>query len=403
MRGVGIIFRKELLEVLRDKRTLIFMIVLPIVVLPLIFNMVFDFMQKQEKKAAKETLSYALINGENFPEFVNYLNADEGFELNPDFTTEDQIVEAIKAGDLKMGLVVPEDVQTYLDAGYALDITLIYNNASLISRVESRTRTLLNGLNEELRKTRLSEVGLISPLKQEGVMEPARLVKTGIASKREILGENIGGFLPYLFVVFCFMGAFYPAIDIGAGEKERGTLETLLLTPVPRSSLVLGKFLVIFLSGVTAAIFCLASIAGWVWWKGDRIKDALGEVIQSIDAVDIGMIFLMILPTAALFAAIMLSISIFAKTFKEAQNYIAPLQFLLILPAFMAFLPGITLNWKTAMVPITNISLAIKEIAKGTVDYTLVGIIFASTVALAGLATFFCVKWFQREDVLFRS
>lgn len=403
MRGVTTVFLKEFKEVLRDRRTLIFMVALPIIVLPVLFNGVASFMQSQEKKASQEVLKFALIHGENFPQLGAMLDADESFERIPDITNEEDIIPAIKSGKIKFGLLVPESSAEYLDAGYSLDVKLIYNNAAFTQKVVSRTDALINKLNDKLRNTRFSEINISNPLQQGGFLEPVTLVRSGYATKREKLGEQIGGFLPYLFVVFCFLGAFYPAIDIGAGEKERGTLETLLLTPISRTALVLGKFGVVFVSGIVAAVVSISSMAGWIYFKGANLKDELGEIFSSFGFLDLGLILLMIVPLAALFASLMLSLSIFAKNFKEAQNFIAPLQFLLIFPAFLAFLPGIELNWKTAMIPITNISLVIKELAKGTVDYSMVSIIFASTVLLAGAATFFCVKWFQREEVLFRS
>ena len=403
MNGIMTIFRKEFKEVLRDRRTLIFMIVLPTVILPVLFNFMINFISSQEKKASEETLKLALINGDLFPQLKQSLEENPGFEIDPSITEEKDIIPAIKSGDLKMGLLVPEDTADYLGAGYTLEVKLIYNNASMTSKVVSRTGKLIDELNKGLRKTRLVEVGISNPLQQEGVLEPSKIVKSGYASQREILGERIGGLLPYFFVVFCFMGAFYPAIDIGAGEKERGTLETLLLTPVPRSSLVLGKFGVVFTCGVVAAVFSLTSMGLWIYLKGSSLSGDIGEIVRSFSLLDLGLIFLMILPLAALFAALMLSLSIFAKNFKEAQNFIAPLQFLLIFPAFMAFLPGISLNWKTALVPITNISLAIKELTKGTVDYGMVMMIFGSTAILAAIATMFCVGWFKRESVLFRN
>lgn len=403
MKGVKTIFFKEFKEVLRDRRTLVFMLLLPMIVLPLIFNFVTDFMQKQSEKAKKETLTYALINGDQFPQLAQLLADDESFELVSSVTTEDELVPAIKNRDIKFGLVIPASAGEYTDAGYALDVSLVYNNAALTDKVVSRTQRLVERLNTKMREVRFEAIGVSNPLQQEGFLEPTKVIKSGYATKREIIGETVGGFLPYLFVIFCFMGAFYPAIDIGAGEKERGTLETLLLTPVSRSALVLGKFGVIFTSAVVAAVVSLSSMAGWIMIKGKSFEDELGEIFQSFGMIDLFLIFLMILPLAALFASLMLAISIFAKNFKEAQNFIAPLQFLLIFPAFAAFLPGVELNSKTAMIPITNISLAVKELAKGTVDYGMVMIIFASTVVLAAGATFFCVKWFQREDVLFRN
>ena len=218
-----------------------------------------------------------------------------------------------------------------------------------------------------------------------------------------MLGERVGGMLPYMFIIFCFMGSLYPAIDIGAGEKERGTLETLLLAPIQRYQIVLGKFFVIFTTGITAALLSLTSIGVMLASRGQEITGELGEVMASISVVDLVLIAAMLIPTAAMFAALLLSVSIYAKSFKEASAYCGPLNILVIVPAIIAMLPIVELDWYWAMVPITNISLAIKELIKGTMDYKMLIAILGSSVVIAGAFLLFCTRWFEREAVLFRE
>ena len=397
------IYFKEMRDVLRDRRTLLIMILLPMVVLPLLFNGLINFVQKQEAKASSEVLKVAILNPDVIPELSAAFNADNGFEQVSGIADEKSLKPAIQNGEIKLGLVFPANSGDLIARNRQLEITAYYNNASLTSKVLSRTQTLVDEYNEDIRKVRLQALGLESSLDRESLIEPAKLKRAGIADKREILGERVGGMLPYLFIAFCFIGALYPAIDIGAGEKERGTLETLLLTPVPRSYLVTGKFLVVFTTGITTAILCLCSMGVWISMKGRQVRGELGEIIASISPVDLLLIGLMLLPLAATFAAILLSLSIYAKNFKEAQSYISPLSFLTILPAVIAMLPGVELTWKWALVPVTNISLAIKELAKGTIDYQMLALIFGSTAVLAMVAIGLCVHMFQKESVLFRN
>ncbi|MEX1365692.1 MAG: ABC transporter permease, partial [Nannocystaceae bacterium] len=138
-------------------------------------------------------------------------------------------------------------------------------------------------------------------------------------------------------------------------------------------------------------------------FKGGQLGGDLGEVMQSIGAVDLALIAAMLVPTAAIFASLLLFISIYAKSFKEAQSYIAPLNMLVILPAVLAMLPGVELDWKTASIPIANISLAIKELIKGTMDYSVLVAILGSSTVLAVVLLWLSTLWFRREDVLFRQ
>jgi sodium transport system permease protein len=248
----------------------------------------------------------------------------------------------------------------------------------------------------------LAKLGVSPGQKQKSLLEPVRLRKQGTGKIREVIGDRIGGMVPYFFIAFCFMGVVYPAIHLGAGEKERGTLETLLLAPIPRHQVVLGKFLAVFCGGIIAVLLNLASLGTWLAIKAGELRGIIGTLIGSIDLLDLVLLALMLIPVAAMFAALLLSISIFARNSAEASTLISPFGIVLIVPAALAMLPGVELNWFWASVPVTNVSLAMKELLKGTMDYTMLLAIFASSTLIAGGLLFFCAKWFNRESVLFR-
>jgi sodium transport system permease protein len=390
------VFRKELLEVSRDRRTLIFMIVMPLLLIPLLIQVTTDFVADAEEEAASATLDYAIFGGEELPALAPAFAAAPGFSAA---TLDDptQIAAAIGDGRIDLALVVSPAAP---DRQHVIE--LYYDNAPISSKVEKRTKAVLDGLGAELRRERLAAFGIHDPDQLQSVIEPVVMSPRGIAPMREVIGERVGGMLPYLFIIFCFLGAMYPAIDLAAGEKERGTLETLLLVPIPRGQLVLGKFLVVFTAGVVAALLTLVGLGGWLAWRSSELGGELGAVLAAIGAGDLLLIAAMLVPTAAIFASLLLGISIYAKSFKEAQSYIAPLNMLVVLPAFLAMLPGIELDWTTASIPITNISLAIKELIKGTMDLTMLVAILGSSTVLAGALLWAATWWFGREDVLFR-
>jgi sodium transport system permease protein len=109
------------------------------------------------------------------------------------------------------------------------------------------------------------------------------------------------------------------------------------------------------------------------------------------------------LPLAALFSSALLSIALFAKSYKEAQSYVSPLMFVVILPAMVTFIPGIELNWALAFVPIVNVSLAAREVLVGTFHWAQIGLIFVSTFIYASFSIFVTKRLFEKEDVLFRT
>jgi len=396
------IYLKEMKEVLRDRKTLIFMVVLPILVVPLLMNVMIGFIVKAEKKAQTETLTFAIFGAEHLPDLANAFSEEEGFE-KVDIPTQEAIAPAIEENKIKFGLVIPQTTREQIESGEQVAVQFYYNNASVTSKVKNRAGKVIREFGERCRSERLAGLGLDTPQEQEHLLNPITIEEHNTADMREVLGERVGGMLPYLFIIFCFMGALYPAIDLGAGEKERGTLETLLLVPIPRYQIVLGKFFVIFTTGVTAALLCLTSLGVMLAVKVQEITGELGEVIASVSVVDLVLIAAMLIPTAAMFAALLLSVSIYAKSFKEASAYCGPLNFLVIMPALIAMLPIAKLDWYWAMVPITNISLAIKELIKGTMNYEMLIAILGSSVIIAGAFLFFCTRWFEREAVLFRQ
>jgi sodium transport system permease protein len=209
--------------------------------------------------------------------------------------------------------------------------------------------------------------------------------------------------LPYLIILLTLTGAMYPAIDLTAGEKERGTIETILASPVARSELVTGKFfLVLTVSTVTTAL-SIASFALTILWGATLLQRISSKLTLAVSVKAIAAVFLMILPLAVLFAAALMAISLVARSYREAQAYIGPLMFVVIIPAVFAMLPGVELNAKLALVPVLNVSLVSREIFSGVYPWRYIGLIFGSTALYAAVAIRFAIRQFHREEILFRT
>jgi sodium transport system permease protein len=407
MREIWIIFRKELKEVLRDRRTLVFMIALPLLLIPALFEITIYFTVEAQRRASTDVLRYAVFDEHNLPAVAEAFAQAPRFERVTLERRED-IAAAVAAGTIDFALVVnPAHTGSAAAgkpdaAGPQTLVALHYDDSVTTDKVEERARQVLDSLSERERARRLVALG-VPEATHDRLLTPVRVMKVGTADMRAIYGELLGRVLPYLFIVFCFMGALYPAIDLAAGEKERGTLETLLLVPVARRRIVLGKYLVVFAAAMTAAALSLVSLGAWGAFKGRGVEGAFGAILSSIGARDLALIAVMFVPAAAMFAAILLSISIYARSFKEAQSYAMPMQLLVIFPAIVPMLPGVEMTWGWAMVPITNIALAIKELVKGTMSYEMLVAILGSSALLAGLLLAFCTWWFRRESVLFRT
>ena len=399
------VYKKELKELLRDKKTLMFVVALPVLIFPIIFAVMAFISSQAALEADQKVNTYVIINGEYAPEFTNKVFYHKSFELykgSKTFNTIEELKAGVTAGDIDMGIYLPSNAEDTLDSGEQSKWEVVFNDAKSINFLFDRVKELAQEYSDVLQAKKLKSFG-VKESTHKAILNPIEVVKVDTADKRENLGEKIGGFLPYLLIPLVLMGATYPAIDLGAGEKERGTLETLLLTPITRTELVLGKFITLLTTSIASTTITVVSMGCWVavalaFADLDFIKTAF----STLAVTDLLMIFVLLLPLAAIFSSLALAISIYARTFKEAQNYMAPLSMGVFFPIIISIMPNMELAAKTAFIPVTNVALAIKDIIKGTVDYTFVGLIFLATALIAGALLAFCVKWFNREDVLFR-
>lgn len=406
------IYLKEILELARDRKTFIFTVLIPIFAMPVIFAAFGYFSSTMFDKARRAQLPYAVFGTENAPELAQRFAQEKGFRQVA-LASEADIRGAIDQDLIKFALVIPRGYRDRLDDRRQAVVVLHYNSAVMVDVIRKRVQAVVEAQNAELRENALSALNL-NQQQLRFALNPIRLDEHSTAGKREQMGAVIGGMLPYLLLMGCLMAAMYPAIDLGAGEKERGTLETLLLAPVPRSAIVLAKFLVLFTVGLVSSLLMVGSMTALLFAAGamsqgpaDPAAQAgfadLAAMLQSIGAADMAMVALMLAPTAAIFAAILLALSIYAKSYKEAAGLISPLMLLTLLPTMVALLPGVELNWMWAMVPLTNVALAMKELVKGTMDYRMFAVILASTTITAGALLALCRWWFTREQVLFRN
>jgi sodium transport system permease protein len=238
--------------------------------------------------------------------------------------------------------------------------------------------------------------------------------RRNVAPPEKVGGNLVGGFVPYLIIALCFTGAMYPAIDVTAGEKERGTMETLLCSPAARVEIVLGKFLLVLTGSLSAMAMSLLSmgvtalVTGAILF-GDRLTARVAQATATSGYVNFispwGLlgVLAVVFPVAILFSAVQLTIALFARNTKEAQSYLGPSMIIVLLPAIIGMLPGIDLNAPLAWIPLLNLSLVCKEMLSGVWHWGYIAIVFASTCLYAAIALALAVRMFERESVLFRA
>jgi len=390
------VLKKELIDTLRDRRTIVMMLVIPMLLFPVLITVVTKVMSRQVKKEKEKVLVVGLLTYGNAATFRDRLMARDDLQVREDIQAS-RARALVREDSLDAALVFGKDFDRRVDDLKAGTINFYFRSKELdIAR--SRLRDLIEDYEEQLVADRFRKLSL-----DDKVVDAIYVERYDIASTKEKIGKRLGGWLPYIFILFCFMGCMYPAIDLGAGEKERGTLETLLTSPVGRLQILVGKLGVVFLAGVVSA--CVSLLGMYVAVM--RIKgippEALRAVMGILQPAPIALTFSLLVPLTLFFASALLSISIFARSFKEAQSLMTPLNIVVIVPVLLGILPGVSLDAVTALIPVLNVSLATKEIFAGTIDVGLLVEVYASLIALAGLSLYGCAWWFRREATVFRE
>jgi len=397
MTRTGTILRKEFKDTLRDRRTLITMIVIPLAVIPLMIGLVTKIGQRMSEKAEAEVSKVAFVGQDNAPQLYDRLAADSLVELRTDVPV-DRIDTLIRSDSLDGAVVVPSDFLSTIDADRQGQVTIYFRSSNSLNVTEERLKDALEAYDKEIVGERIRRLDLDAKL-----FDAVAITEHDVSSLQEVLGKTVGGFLPYMFVILCFTGAMYPGIDLGAGEKERGTLETILSSPANRLDIVLGKFVVVATIGLLSALLSMVGLYLGVRAVADIPPEFLEVIFDILNVKVAVLVGSLLLPLAAFFASLILAFSIHAKSFKEAQSLLTPLSILVIMPVAIGLMPGVELNAVTALVPVLNVSLATKEVIAGTAVPGLLAITYVSLFVLAAASLAFCVKAFNREETLFRT
>jgi sodium transport system permease protein len=393
------VYRKELTDSLRDRRTLISMVVVPILIFPIMTIGMGTFVAKMVGKAIAEVPKVMIVNGQDSPKAVENLKTLKGIEFVP--VTPDY-AQQISDKKIRAAVDIPTGFDAAVERGDQTTVKIYDYEGDLKSGIAAgKIEKFFEDLEKQTVEKRLLARNLPTTL-----VTPFDVKKENVAPPEKVSGAIIGGFLPYFVIILCMTGAMYPAIDLTAGEKERGTIETILTSPVPRTQIVLGKFMMVLTAALCTAVLAIISM-GVSFHVAKAMLSGIGGANNplnfTIGIKAIAAVFLMVLPLAVLFSAGLLAIALMAKSYKEAQSYIAPLMIVVVLPAVAGLMPGVEFNARMALIPILSTSLVCKEIVAGTYHWNYIALIFASTCVYASAALFVAVSLFKREDVLFRT
>ena len=386
------IFRKETRDVLRDRRTLLVMIVLPIILYPTMMILMTQVMLTQAKKLEEKSAKVVIQGAAYSPIVMEELSKISILTV----VQVDSPLAALQERDIQMVMEIPQGFDDELGVGTTANLKLYYDQANeQSSLIQRKVTAILDSLETDLAQKRLQDRGI-----DPNIIHPIEVETVNVASESRMAAFAFGGTLAMILTLMAMLGAFYPSIDLTAGEKERGTMETLLVSPASRVDIVMGKFLTVLTISVITALLNLLSLGFSLGFIVHLAAESLPFQF-SISPWSLLLILLLLIPVAVLFSAICMAIASFTRSFKEGQNLLTPVNILTAFLGMVAMLPGIELTPAVAIIPVANVALLIKKILLGEANLPMILLVFASIAAAAWISIRWAVSQFQREDILF--
>ncbi|MFM7152057.1 MAG: ABC transporter permease subunit/CPBP intramembrane protease [Gemmataceae bacterium] len=412
------LIKKELAESLRDRRTVFTLVLMPLLLYP-VLAMAFQQMLLYNK-VEKGYLRYRLAcaTPEEATSLRNYWKIGLQYYLNrhggpeaggkkpeevptplpiPElqvFVTAN-VVEAVRSGEVDVGIILdppgpfPMDPRRLIDR----DLQLVYREDSLVSRDGAK---YLEQLTADANAQMVSRQLQLRKIEQRG--DPIQVTSRMLEAEKQ-RSSLMPVLIPLILILMTMTGAVYPAIDLTAGERERGTLEVLVAAPIPRMSVLFAKYVAVLAVAMLTAIVNLGTMALTLQLTG------MGPAIfgSSISPRVLAVVFLLLILFAMFFSAVLLTLTSFARSFKEAQAYLIPLMLFCLTPGIMALMPGLTLNGPLAVVPLVNIVLLARDVLEGSATAMSAAVVVVLTLVYALAAITVAARVFGTEAVLSRE
>ena len=410
MKVIIAVWRKEMLDFLRDRRKLIWALVYSLILTPALFVVPAGFLMFRTTQQMTAALKVPVQGMENAPRLVEYLKGEE-----IEAVAVSDVEKSIQEKQFTVGLIVPSDFERRVDAGESLELIVVTDESKSLDVTANRFINVLEKYRDDLVTARLKQKDLPADL-----VRPFTVQRRNAATATETAGSTLSLIIPGLFLTLGLTAGMQVAVNSTAGEKERLTLEPVLFTPVDRKHLVLGKLLAVLTSIVVFMLNMFLSLTvsflGLLFVSARFITDSTQAAADgftsitpqvgsySISSLEILMVILSIVPIMILGASLQLAISTWARSSDEAYGYLNPLSFLSSLPMIVViFIQDVIPSLWYYVMPIFGTILAMRDLLIGKWQGTSLAVMFISSLVYALLTMGWAVWMFGREEVVFRT
>ena len=390
MNNIMTIVKKEFKDILRDRKTLLMTFIIPIIIMPLLFTFIFSSIN--DLASPSENNKYKIVLETNNPEISTLFNESNIYEL---VKSADPINDAYN-GKIT-AYIIANDINEFLLQGKTPKIDLYYDTTSqraltAISTVQTMFSTYQNNyLTAYLKQNNLSS-DILNPFTYN------EHAKDNDADNLSLM--MLGMLIPMMIIGYSGSGIVPIATDLGAGEKERGTLEPLLSTSVSRSSILIGKLIVTATFGIITSIL---SAAGLLLAFKFGLSDMMSFSIN-LSAQGMFLIILLAILYVIFISAVMLLVSIYARSLKEANTYLTPVTLIpVLLSVITMYMEPSTVSTSMMNIPILNVVVVIKEIIYNQLNYIHLYMTIGWSVIYVIIAMIGAKMMYEKEEIIFRA
>lgn len=391
---VRAVYAKETLEAVRDRRTLLVMILLPAIVMPIATLGIPYLEQRQQRVLKTSTPSVAIVG-----QASGLVHLADATKLVRPVRTNDP-AKALRERRVLAVLRLPPGMEASIAQDAQVHVTIQYDASDAESTAaRDKVVALISRYSQQVVARRL-----VARRLNPADLLPVVLDERNVATERQLSGLLLAGLLPFFIAMWAVVGGMSVAVDLAAGEKERGTLESLLVTPPSREAIVVGKFLAVLTASVGAVAIVVTTMMLSLHWGYPYLLHTSKKLDVTLPLGTAVVLFGVALLFSALVSAIQLAVSIYARSPREAQQYVTPLYFAIVLPALaVQFISEWQGTLWVYLVPVLNTFFAFRELLLGTVNWAHLALVAVSCVFYATAVLDLAVAFFSRESVIFRT
>ena len=393
---------KEIKHLFRDTKTIVQTVVVPTFITPLLIGAIFWYVGSIATEETKKTYEISVYSSADSL-LIDDLNDSDRLAITKEGSLE-AVIEAVTFDNSEIGLVFDDSFVDDLTSNNSAQLTIYSKDIDTFSQAKSIVSNIVDDYEESIRNNRLELLNL-----DENYVNPITINEEDLTTEEESAGSIFGALLALFFVMYVISGSMYPAIDLGAGEKERGTMETLISTNISSVDIIIGKMLSVTSSAILTATFSMLGFAIPILiiflFYADSVNEYLFGLLSAIvNPVALIGVFVLIIPLSVFMGAFLLAISVYAKTPKEAGLLLGNVLIVFIIPCYVPLInPGLELDFVGALIPCYNLALITNNLIAGTVDWFLYSVALLSTIVYCIVAIYITYIMFDDENVIFRS